>query len=126
MLSSNNFKYKHSILFIIIITVFSSVFNLPNSIYSYNLSYLNIIVTILFLVCWFLFGLFNGRRKNFISIIFTISYLGLVMISYIYFISTIYSNDFKYFRIYSWKDVFCKIINICSSLTPFCFIVIVV
>lgn len=84
MSNNNTTRYKQSILFIMIVTVVSSIVNFSNSIYSYRLSNFNIIATTLFLVSWFLFGLINSIFKNSLSIIFIITYWGLAIIMYIY------------------------------------------
>lgn len=84
MSNNNTTKYKQSLLFIMIVTVVSSLVNISNSIYGYRLSNFNIVATILFLVSWFLFGLINSIFKNSLSIIFTITYWGLAIITYIY------------------------------------------
>ena len=84
MSNNNTTKYKQSLLFIMIVTVVSSMVNLSTFICSSGLSNFNIMATTLFLVSWFLFGLINGIFKNSLSIIFTITYWGLAIIMHIY------------------------------------------
>ncbi len=97
MLENYSFKFWHSIVFIMIITIIATIINLPNSIDPGKLSILNIIATLLFLVSWFIFGFFNGRYKNYKSIIFTISYLGLAGIFFIMVLSSSQPFSFPIF-----------------------------
>ena len=83
ILENYTFKFRHSAIFIIVVTIISTAMNLQNFIYSSDLSKLNIMATFLFLFSWFIFGLLNGRYKKNKSILFAICYLGLAGVFFI-------------------------------------------
>lgn len=72
--------FKKDIIFIVLLCIITSILNGVNSIYSIEISILNLISTAIFLICLIGYSFLNGkyRRKKFIN--FIVIYWGIAFI----------------------------------------------